>query len=110
MVRSKPIVILITGGGVGYVAVSDRLQFAVGSQKQCHVVAILPDDICEMTPENLFADLTLMTGNSGIIINPNSSEITIDDANETDCSKFNAHNYSNCSYLEIITGTCFCDR
>ena len=72
-------------------AASDQLQFAVGSRKQCHVVAILPDDICELTPENLFADLTQMTGNPGIIINPNSTEIIIDDANETECSKFNTH-------------------
>ena len=53
----------------------------------CHNVEIIQDDECEPTPENFFADLTILRGNPVIILDPESTEVFIDDANETDCGE-----------------------
>lgn len=61
------------------------LEFVTGSDRVCHVVEILQDDDCELTPENFFADLTIVSGRPIINIEPMNTQIFIDDANETDC-------------------------
>ena len=71
-----------------YESTSAQLEFVAGSERVCHNVIILQDTECELFPENFFASLTLMKGNPVIIINPNITEVIIDDSNENDCGKF----------------------
>ena len=71
-----------------YESTSAILRFSSGSERECHSIAILQDTECEQISENFFANLTLMMGSPVIIINPQLTEIIIDDSNETDCGKF----------------------
>ena len=79
---------LLQGQGVDYESTSAQLEFVAGSERVCHNVIILQDTECEPFPESFFASLTLMKGNPVIIINPNITEVIIDDSNENDCGKF----------------------
>ena len=74
-------------GGIDYEPTSAMLSFSTGSERDCHTITILQDTDCEQTPENFFANLTLTSGSPVIIIDPELTEIIIDDSNETDCGK-----------------------
>ena len=47
-------------------------------------MVIIDDDDCEPTPENFFADLSLVSGELVTVL-PNTAEIIIDDSEENDC-------------------------
>ena len=78
--------------GIDYEATSVQLEFARGSMRQCHTVTIIPDEVCELTPEEFFADLVLVSGSPIININSSITQIIIDDTDETDCSESNLYN------------------
>ena len=64
---------------------SVNLMFVRGSMRVCHSVQILQDDECEPTPETFSATLANVSGIPTITINPASTEVFIDDSNETKC-------------------------
>ena len=57
-----------------------------GSLRQCYFVNILNDIMCEVPPENFFADLALVSGRM-VSINPPTTQIFIDDSGEPECGK-----------------------
>ena len=68
-------------------AVSVALVFAVGDERVCHQVVIIDDTYCEPTPESLFADLSLLTGDL-VTVEPDVTEIIIDDSDGDDCGEY----------------------
>ena len=73
--------------GVDYVATSANLMFSLGDSQQCHSVEIIDDLICEPTPENLFADMLLVSG-FDVTVDPDLTEVLIDDSDEEECGKW----------------------
>ena len=71
--------------GVDYLGQSVNLMFVRGSMRECHSVPILHDDECEPIPETFSADLAYVSGIPTITINPATTEVFIDDSNETEC-------------------------
>ena len=60
--------------------------FARGDTRQCHLVQILNDDICEgPSVEDFFSDLALGSGTSVIVVDPDRAQVLIDDSE--DCRK-----------------------
>lgn len=80
---------VVSVAGIDYEATSVQLEFPRGSTRECHTVTIIPDEVCELTSEDFFADLALVTGTPIININSSVTQIIIDDADETDCSESN---------------------
>ena len=89
------IITVISVAGIDYEATSVQLEFARGSMRQCHTVTIIPDEVCELTPEEFFADLVLASGSPIININSSVTQIIIDDTDETDCSESTPYNQLN---------------
>ena len=71
--------------GVDFLGQSVNLTFVNGSTGECHSVPILHDDECEPTPETFSANLAFVSGIPTITIHPASTEVFIDDSNETEC-------------------------
>ena len=60
--------------------------FARGDTRQCHLVQILNDDICERPlVEDFFSDLALVSGTPVIVVDPERAQVLIDDSE--DCRK-----------------------
>ena len=57
-------------------ATSDDLVFSRGDTRQCHRVEVIVDEICELTPENFFVNMLLISG-SDVFINPDLTEVLI---------------------------------
>ena len=64
---------------------SVNLTFVHGSMRECHSVPILHDDECEPTPETFSANLAYVSGIRIITIDPPTTDVFIDDSNETEC-------------------------
>ena len=55
----------------------------------CHTITILNDDECEKDPnENFFSDLSYVSGDQPIEINPARAEVVINDIGEPECGKW----------------------
>ena len=60
--------------------------FERGDTRQCHMVQILNDDVCERpSAKDFFSDLALVSGTPVIIVNPARALVLIDDSE--DCRK-----------------------
>ena len=79
---------LTSVAGSDYTAQSVELTFPRGSERQCHSVPILDDDLCEFPSEDFFADLAYVSGRQIININFPNTRVVIDDTNEPECGKF----------------------
>ena len=68
------------------------LQFNIGDHRQCYLIKIQKDDICEWNEginEQLSLELSLTKGYQVIVDGDrNTTIITVDDQNEPECSKF----------------------
>ena len=87
---------ITTVAGDDYEAVvGERLEFAPGETRICHIINILQDESCEFTPnEFFFSDLAYVSGVQPITIDPPTAQVVIDDSRETECSKYDwYHNY-----------------
>ena len=72
--------------GQDYLASSGRLVFERGDTRQCHMVQILNDDVCERpSAEDFFSFLALVSGTPVIIVRPDRALVLIDDSE--DCRK-----------------------
>ena len=74
--------------GLDYTTQTVNLIFARGSERQCHSVAILDDDLCEFPSEDFFADLAYVSGRQIINIIFPTARVVIDDTNQPECGKF----------------------
>ena len=74
----------ITVAPVDRISDSGLLMFATGDAKQCHTVQIV-DNICENESEEFLSNLTLASGVSRIIVDPDSARVIINDTD--DCGK-----------------------
>ena len=72
-----------------YVPVSGQIiQFNRGDVTQTHTVTINDDDLCENNPnENFFSNIALASGIPDINVIVSQAIVTINDANEIECSK-----------------------
>ena len=91
--------------GVDYVATSDELVFSLGDSQQCHSVEIIDDLICELPPENFFADMLLVSG-FDVTVDPDLTEVLIDDSDEEECGKWvrNCQQTAAQIYLRHVSG------
>ena len=60
-----------------YIAVSESLIFGPGTNRVCHNVSILDDDVAEAQFE--FLHLTLTTTDIGVALEPDSGTVSIED-------------------------------
>ena len=66
-----------------------ELVFNTGDARQCHDVIIEDDQLCEMPAENFFSDLSYVSGQQVVTINPVQTTVFIDDSGADECdSKF----------------------
>ena len=72
-----------------YVPVSGQIiQFNRGDVTQTHTITINDDDLCEKDPnENFFSNIALASGIPDIDVTVPRATVTIDVANEVECSK-----------------------
>ena len=70
-----------------------ELVFNTGDDKQCHDVIINDDQLCEQPAENFFSDLSYVSGQQVVTIDPVRTTVFIDDDNEPECGKI-----TDCGY------------
>ena len=64
--------------------------FSRGDTRVCHTIDILQDDICESDPnEHFFSDLSYVSGEPPITIEPDNAQVVIDDSAEPECECIN---------------------
>ena len=67
---------------------SVNLTFGIGEQSACFDVNIINDTICEFDPfEHFFADLTYVSGEHPILIDPAKTSVLTNDTAEPECGK-----------------------
>ena len=62
-----------------------ELVFNTGDARQCHDVIIEDDQLCEMPTENIFSDLSYVSGQQVVTINLVRTTVFIDDSGEDEC-------------------------
>ena len=84
----------------------EQLVFNTGDRRQCHTVNIVNDDDCEQPAENFFSDLSYVSGELPVTINPDRTTVFIDDDNEAECGKITEcgnvsyiHNEADCGKI-----------
>ena len=70
-----------------------ELVFNTGDMRQCHDVIIEDDQLCEQPAENFFSDLSYVSGQQVVTINPDRTTVVIDDDNEPECGKITECGY-----------------
>ena len=65
--------------------VGEQLVFNTGDDKQCYTVNIVNDDDCEQPAENFLSDLSYVSGQQVVTIDPNRTTVVIDDDTEPEC-------------------------
>ena len=67
---------------------NEELVFNVGDSRVCHTVTITNDSICEIDPnEQFFSDLSYVSGEEPITIDPVRATVIINDTAEPECGK-----------------------
>ena len=63
-----------------------ELAFNIGDDRVCHNVTISDDNECEQPAESFLSQLSYISGEMPIIINPEEARVFIDDTNESECT------------------------
>ena len=70
--------------------IDEQLVFNTGDTRVCHSITILQDNVCESDPnEFFFSDLSHVSGQERINIDPPTAQVIINDTNEPECEYIN---------------------
>ena len=97
---------LLAVAGADYEAVNGiELVFNHGDTQVCYTVSIIPDSVCEDTPNEQFhSDLAYVSGLQPTI-DPSTAVVVIDDTEEPECSKYNLSCQTVSTYIIPSHGT-----
>ena len=75
--------------GVDYVGVVNvSLIFGVGDSRVCHNITIIDDDECQIDQiRDFFSNLTYVSGEQPINIDPDSTRVIINDTADPECGR-----------------------